>query len=306
MDERHGDGSPRRRIGAQPAAGAPARRPGGQVPLRADVATAAEESALDATRPDTTGGPTPPDPRNPRTRERLTQRTPGGGYVVADTELVLAIRAWDARGMRPVAMDLCALLVDRCMPEFRRHAAGLRHRPDLMEDTINGMIEQVLREALDPTEIFMTQNFIHYLRCLCADNFTRTLRQEGLSYKRDEQGRPTGRPQHIPRALIEQIDVHADEQDDQPGVTGSVADPRDTLGERMAAVEAQRILAYLPDPLDQRIFALRALYKMQWEEIAALCGKTERTMRLRFEKAKLVLQQCLRAEVAMAANATGE
>ena len=261
---------------------------------------------MDATRPDTTGGPTPPDPRNPRTHERLTQRTPSGGYVVADTELVLAIRAWDARGMRPVAMDLCALLVDRCMPEFRRHAAGLRHRPDLMEDTINGMVEQVLREALDPTEIFMTQNFIHYLRCLCADNFTRTLRQEGLSYKRDEQGRPTGRPQHIPRALIEQIDVHADEQDEQPGVTGSVADPRDTLGERMAAVEAQRILAYLPDPLDQRIFALRALYKMQWEEIAALCGKTERTMRLRFEKAKLVLQQCLRAEVAMAANASGE
>jgi DNA-directed RNA polymerase specialized sigma24 family protein len=307
MDERHGNASSRRRIGSQSPTGAPPQRPGGQALLRADVATAAEESSQGATLTDTiTGGPTPPDPRDPHTLERLRQRTPGGGYVVADAELVLAIRAWDARAMRSVAMDLCALLVDRCMPEFRRHAAGLRHRPDLMEDTIDGMIEQVLREALDPSEVFMTQNFIHYLRCLCADNFTRTLRQEGLSYKRDEQGRPTGRPQHIPRALIEQIDLHADEHDEQQGATGSVADPRDTLGERLAAVEAQRILAYLPDPLDQRIFALRALYKMQWEEIAALCGKTERTMRLRFEKAKVLLQRCLRAEVATAVGASGE
>jgi RNA polymerase sigma factor (sigma-70 family) len=274
--------------------------------LLADVATPADEPARDGVQTDTTGGaPTPPDPRDPRTLERLRQRTPGGGYAIADTELVRAIRAWDARGARQVAIDLCGLLVERCMPEFRRHAAGLRHRPDLMDDTIQGMIEQVLREALDPSEVFMTQNFIHYLRCLCADNFNRTLRQEGLRYKRDEQGRPTGRPQHIPRALIEQIDLHADEQDDQSGATGSVADPRDTLGERLAAVEAQRILAYLPDPLDKRIFALRALYKLQWEEIAALCGKTERTMRLRFEKARTRLQECLSVEAALA-TASGE
>ncbi len=256
--------------------------------------------------PNATGAAsTPPDPRDPRTLDRLRQRKPGGGYEIADTEVVRAIRAWDARGARQAAMDLCGLLVERCMPEFRRHAAGLRHRPDLMEDTIQAMIEQLLREALNPDEVFMTQNFIHYLRCLCADNFTRTLRQEGLRYKRDAQGRPSGRPQHIPRALIEQIDLHADEQDDQPG-PGGVADPRDGIGEQMAAVEAQRILTYLPDPLDQRIFALRALYKMQWEEIAALCGKTERTMRLRFEKARTRLQECLRAEVTMATGASGE
>lgn len=254
----------------------------------------------------TTATPGYPDPRDPRTLARLTKRTPGGGYEIADTELVRAIRAWDAHGLRNVAMELCGLLVERCMPEFRRHAAGLRHRPDLMEDTIAAMIEQVLREALDPSEIFMTQNFIHYLRCLCADNFNRTLRQEGLRYRRDEQGRPTGRPQHIPRALIEQIDLPTDDQDEQSGGTGAVPDPRDSLNERLAAVEAQRILTYLPDPLDQRIFALRALYKMQWEEIAVLCGKTERTMRLRFEKARTLLQACLGAEVAAAAGASGE
>jgi DNA-directed RNA polymerase specialized sigma24 family protein len=271
------------------------------------VATEAEESAMGATQIDSTTAATSyPDPRDPRTLARLMKRTPSGGYEIADTELVRAIRGWDAQGLRSVAMELCGLLVERCMPEFRRHAAGLRHRPDLMEDTIAAMIEQVLREALDPSEVFMTQNFIHYLRCLCADNFNRTLRQEGLRYRRDEQGRPTGRPQHIPRALIEQIDLPNDDQDEQGAGTGAVPDPRDSLNERLAAVEAQRILTYLPDPLDQRIFALRALYKMQWEEIATLCGKTERTMRLRFEKARRLLQACLGAEVAAAAGASGE
>ena len=33
------------------------------------------------------------------------------------------------------------------------------------------MAEHMLREAQDPGEVFMTKNFIHYLRCLCADEF---------------------------------------------------------------------------------------------------------------------------------------
>lgn len=254
---------------------------------------------LAATQTDATSGIRATlDPRDPRVQARLHKRTATGGYEIADTELVRAIRAWDAQGLRHLAMQLAQPLIDRCMPQFRRSAAGLRHRPELMEEAIEGMIEQVLIEALDPTEVFMTQNFIHYLRCVCADNFTRMLRQEGLRYRRDEQGRPAGRPNHIPRALIDQIATQADEQDDQPSGVGVVADPRDSLDERMASVEALRILEGLPDALDRRIFALRALYKMQWEEIATLCGKTERTMRLRFEKARVTLQNSLAAEAA--------
>jgi DNA-directed RNA polymerase specialized sigma24 family protein len=49
--------------------------------------------------------------------------------------------------------------------------------------------------------------------------------------------------------------------------------------------------------------ALRVFERLQWEEIAALCGKTERTMRLRFEKARALLQQCLAREVASSASA---
>jgi len=309
MDERHGGSAPRRRSGAesasQQAPRARTRTPRlGQLP---DVATSDDGAGLAGALTDTTSGaPQPPDPRDPRTLERLRKRTPSGGYEISDIELVRAIRAWDARGDRPVALSLCELLVDRCMPEFRRRAAGLRQRPDLMEDAISGMIEQLLREALDPSEIFMTQNFIHYIKCLGIDNFKRTLRQEGLSYNRDEQGRPVGRPQHIPRALIEQISLPANDHDEPGGASDVVADPRDSLNERLAAVEAQRILAYLADPLDQRIMFLRVLEGRQWEDIAQICGKTERTMRLRYEKARVTLQERLLAEMADADNAGGE
>jgi DNA-directed RNA polymerase specialized sigma24 family protein len=272
-------------------------------PAVADTnASAPHADALDEAQA-STSGPTLLDPRDPSTQARLQERQHGGSYSVSDADLVLAMRGWDAHGDRARVRALGELLVDRCMPEFQRRSWGLRHRPDLMEDAIGGMVEQLLREALDPREIFMTQNFIHYLRCLCADNFSRTLRQEGLSYRRDEQGRPAGRPQHIPRALIERIDLSAEEQEDAGAQAQTVADPRDVYEDRMAAVEAQRILSYLPDPLDRRIMALRVFERLQWEEIAALCGKTERTMRLRYEKARTLLQQRLSDELAQAAGA---
>ncbi|HLY29736.1 MAG TPA: sigma factor-like helix-turn-helix DNA-binding protein, partial [Ktedonobacterales bacterium] len=238
------------------------------------------------------------DPRDARTLALLTRRTATGGYAVSDADLVRVIRAWNARNERVVVQRLCELLIDRCMPEFQRRSAGLRHRPDLMQDAIQGMIEQLLREALDPREEFMTLNFIHYLRCLCADNFGRILRQEGLSYRRDAQGRPLGKPQHVPRALMEQIDVSAEEKEDSAAQGRTIADPHDTISERMASLEAQRILNYLPDPLDQRIVMLRVFEQMRWDDIATLCGKTERTMRLRFEKARVKLRESLEAEQA--------
>lgn len=245
------------------------------------------------------------DPRDPQTQGRLKQRIPGGAYDISEVALVKAIRAWGQRGDLTRVRMLCETLVDRCMPEFQRRAWGLRHRPELMEDAIAGMIEQVLREAQDPRETFMTLNFIHYLRCLCADNFGRVLRQEGLSYRRDEQGRPAGRPLHVPQALVERIDVSAEDREGGEGGLAQgtvVADPRDDQEERMAALEAQRILNYLPDPLDRQIMALRALEHLRWDDIAKLCGKTERTMRLRYEKAVVKLRQCIEAEQSAQTN----
>lgn len=241
-----------------------------------------------------------PDPRNPRVLERLKQRTSSGGYVVSDADLVRAIRGWKAQGEGERVRALCELLVTRCMPEFQRRSYGLRHRPDLMEEAIAGMIEQLLREAQNPREEFMLANFIHYLRCLCADNFQKVLRQEGLSYRRDAQGNPAGRGMHVPQALVDRLDVPVSESDGGESAARDLADRSDPLATRMASLEAQRILRYLTDPLDQRIMLLRVFEEMRWDDIAALCGKTERTMRLRYEKAKALLRERLAAENAAA------
>lgn len=256
-------------------------------PREADATDKATDEAMDLL-----------DPRDPGLQARLRVRSASGGYEIPEIALVRAIRAWGQRGEAERARLLCGVLIERCMPEFKRRAAGLRHRPQLMEDAIAGMIEQVLREAQDPREVFMTQNFIHYLRCCAADNFGRVLRQEGLSYRRDEQGRPAGRPLHVPQALVERIDVSAEDREEGVGAGTVIADPRDATEERMAALEAQRILGYLPDPMDRQIMVLRALDHQRWDDIAKLCGKTERTMRLRYEKAVVRLRQCIEAETA--------
>lgn len=305
MDESNGAATQprgRRRGRSEPTDAMPAvtRRAAATAQTSPEMAEAAAGSPVGAdTRP---GGEPEIDPRRPATQVLLKRRTPSGGYEVSEAALVLAIRAWGRRGEVEVVRSLCEVLVDRCMPEFQRRSWGLRHRPDLMEDAIAGMIEQLLREAQDPTEKFMTLNFIHYLRCLCADNFSRVLRQEGLSYRRDERGRPAGRPQHVPQALVDRIDVAAEDSEDAAAQPGVVADPRDTLEERMAAVEAQRILGYLPDRMDRQIMVLRALEHMRWDDIAKICGKTERTMRLRYEKALVTLRQCIEAETATVAR----
>jgi DNA-directed RNA polymerase specialized sigma24 family protein len=237
------------------------------------------------------------DPRDPQTLDALRKRTPGGGYEVSDADLVRAIRAWDSRGDVAAVRALSEVLIERCMPEFRRRSWGLRHRPELMQDTISAMIEQTLREARNPNETFMLLNFIHYLHCLCADNFNRILRQEGLSYRRDEQGRPAGRPRHIPQALVDRIDVPLDDSEEGGAPGREIATPGDALNDRMAALEAQRILTFLSDPLDRKIMILRVFEQMRWDDIAAVCGKTERTMRLRYEKARVRLREALEAEL---------
>jgi len=141
----------------------------------------------------------------------------------------------------------------------------------------------------------MTQNFIHYLRCLCADEFTRVLRQEGLHYRRDKDGRPSGRPQHVPRALIEPLRP-APADDEGASLSADVADPHDQFERLHAVDESQRILTYLTDPLDRMIMVLRAIDGMKWDDIAQICKRTERTVRLRYERARSYLRECIDRE----------
>ena len=130
------------------------------------------------------------DLSDPTLHERLYRRTAEGRYEIGESELVVTIRTQKSAGNNAGVRYLCEILVTRCAPAFQRHSQGLRHRPDLREEAIANMGLHLLREAQDPTEIFITQNFIHYLRCLCADEFNRILRQEGLGYRRDAEGRP--------------------------------------------------------------------------------------------------------------------
>src|SRR5215469_6517734 len=141
----------------------------------------------------------------PTLKEHLRRRKPEGRYEVSEIDIVLNIRTLQAQGSSDKMRLLCEVLLERCAPEFQRRTLGLRHRPDLREEAIANMSEHLLREAIDPNEVFITQNFIHYVRCLCVDEFNRILRQEGLRYQRDEEGRPVGRPHHVPRALMEPL-----------------------------------------------------------------------------------------------------
>ena len=239
------------------------------------------------------------DPRDPTVRQRLSRRTPEGRYEISEIELVLSIRAFDQKGEPAQVQALCQILLERCASEFQRHSWGLHHRPELREDAIANMGEHLLREALDPKEIFMTQNFIHYLRCLCADEFNRILRQEGLKYQRDEEGRPAGRPHHVPRGLMEPLQTTPLDSETPP--SADVADPFDQYEHLHANEESLRILTFLADPLDRKIMVLRVVEGMKWDDIAAVCKRTERTIRLRYEKARAYLRECLGRDETVAA-----
>jgi DNA-directed RNA polymerase specialized sigma24 family protein len=41
---------------------------------------------------------------------------------------------------------------------------------------------------------------------------------------------------------------------------------------------------------------LRAIEEMKWNDVAALCDRTERTVRLRFERARRYLRECVMKE----------
>lgn len=233
------------------------------------------------------------DPRRPEVRAKLGERTPTGGYTVPDAALVLAIRAFDARHENAPRDTLFELLLQRSMAMFRKMARGLQHRHEWMEDAIAEMTEQLWKEVLDPQETFMVQNFGTYLKRLGADHFKHVLRTEGHGYRVNDQGQVTGRPDHIPAVLIDTIDRTPSADDSEGAAVDTIADTTDALDKRMAALEAQRILNYLPDPLDRKIVTLRVFFNQKWDEIAVLCGMSERTMRTRFEQARLVMAQGL-------------
>jgi DNA-directed RNA polymerase specialized sigma24 family protein len=45
--------------------------------------------------------------------------------------------------------------------------------------------------------------------------------------------------------------------------------------------------------MDRKIMVLRAIEGMKWDDIAVLCKRTERTVRLRYERARSYLRDCV-------------
>lgn len=226
------------------------------------------------------------DPRRAEVRERLAARTERGGYVIADALLVQAIRAFDARHQTAPRDLLFELLQRRCMPMFRRMAQGLRRNPEWVQDAIADMTVQLWKEVLDPKEVFMVQNFGCYLKRLAVDQFKHTLRTEGLINRTNDQGQVIGRPDHVPAPLVDSLDRAPGTDDEAIPAADAIADTKNDIDERLAEIEADRILHFVRDALDRKIATLRILYHQKWDEIAAACGMSERTMRTRFEVAR--------------------
>ena len=216
-------------------------------------------------------------------------------------DLVLAIRASKDAGDGERVQGLCEQLLAAAQPMFLSRAQGLRDHPVLYEEVLANMCEHLLREALDTRELFITQNFPHFLRCLAQEEFTRLLRQEGMRAWDGKRPQRSGRPMQVPRALMlpmPGVPAAEDTSGEEPPAQGepNLPDPHDPYEEFHAGAEAGRILSYLRDPLDRRIVCLRVLEGMKWDEVAPLCGKTERTVRLRFARALAFLRVCLEHE----------
>jgi RNA polymerase sigma factor (sigma-70 family) len=223
------------------------------------------------------------DPLAPGASERLSLRAlEGRGYAISDARLVLAIRAYHERGDSERCNALLQVLFERCKPMFRKMARGLINNREAFEDALQEMSLQLMSEALDPNEDFMTQNFAVYLRGLCVDNFQRTLRYEGRGYRTNDQGQIVSRPQHVPAPLMRSIDQPFAGDNEAADV---IADPADEIEASLSNLHAHDILQQVPDRLDRTIIWLRVWMDMTWDEIAATCNMSERTMRGRFKRA---------------------
>ncbi len=108
------------------------------------------------------------DLHDPTLKERLRRRTADGRYEISEIDLVLNIRALRAKGDTEAPRMLCEVLLDRSAPEFQRHTWGLRHRPELREEAIANMSEHLLREAMDPQEVFITWPILKINTSICT------------------------------------------------------------------------------------------------------------------------------------------
>jgi DNA-directed RNA polymerase specialized sigma24 family protein len=106
----------------------------------------------------------------------------------------------------------------------------------------------------------------------------------------------------VPRSLISTF--QASSLDDDAPPSSDVADSHDQYEHFHASEQCQYILKFLPKPLDRKIMVLRAIEGMKWDDIAAICGLTERSIRMHYEKAVKILSDCLLRESSLLGQST--
>jgi hypothetical protein len=158
---------------------------------------------------------------------------------------------------------------------------------------------EILAKARDPAQTFMTQNYRHFVQCLAIDHFHRALRAAGREYRRDDAGRPLGRPRHVPHALISSLES-------EDGRERALDDLRLTEESGVGATtldrdEARRILSYVDDQIDRYVFFLRAVAGLTWHDIVERLAQSgrpyvERTVRERFDATRTYLRACIEIE----------
>ena len=212
-----------------------------------------------------------------------------------EVALVLALRAQHKTSEQ--TQSLWEKLQSRCEALFLCHVQGLRHRPDLREEALANMRERLWREVMFTENTSITEHFPHYLRCMASEEFRRILRQEGLLPRRDASPRRGNVPLHVPRSLISSLDeLPSDNTSQSAKAQASLLADEDLYGQWHAEMEVQRLLAYLPDPLDRTVLVLRAIEGMKWDDIAGHCHCTERTARLRYKQVCAFLRNVLSQE----------
>lgn len=224
-------------------------------------------------------------------------------YAVSCADIVAAVR--HAEVDRATKDFLLEILMERNRPLFLKHACGLRSRPELREDLIQNMCEQLLREAQDPRETYMISNFGNYVRCLANGQFSRMLRQEGLNRCIDEKGQVFKRGHSVPRTLMRPISLATYGSEDYAmdgsplALTGSpvaVADPEDGFDRALSDAEYRRLLNLLTSEQDREIVRLRAVEGYRWAAIRQRVSLSDRGVRSRFSNALRLLQTYLSAE----------
>lgn len=225
------------------------------------------------------------DPNDPTLGERLQRKNVAGHYEISEVDLVITIRELLAKHEQSMTRRLCEALLERCLPEFQRYTEQLRHLPELREKAISNIGERFLREVMNPYDLALTQNFPHYVRCLCTDELTRISHQEGLVF----------------------MDSDVEKQ--------TTSTKARTLNRRIRSSMPHyslNILTHLTELPDLKLAVLRDFENVRWNDLVILYQCPKRVLRHRYKQAQkqldvqIVKEQQLSELVAVSSGVQGK